>query len=149
MDKKAALSKLDGLEKEAAQLRKIIEQSESRLDKVKTIYSLYEELGRKRATESDFKFLPKEQRAKQVAFSDVKALEEYFNEGWTKNWSNRNEYYYYPYFERSVDGCWAFYGSYGYYCADCNGPVGFYKSKEVSDHIGKYFKDVYVTLAGE
>jgi hypothetical protein len=95
-------------------------------------------------TEKDFSFLPQDQRGKALAFHKIKNLEKFFNKNWVPNFSDSSEYKYYPYFEKR-SGRWVFIGSYGYLYG-FSGGVGLYKSKEISDHIGNNFKDIYISL---
>lgn len=82
---------------------------------------------------------------KTLAFEDIKTLEEYFNNGWKVDLKDRNQYKYYPYFEIKGSGGLVFSGSYfssGY----LGGFVGYFKSKEISDFIGKNYINIYRRL---
>lgn len=103
-------------------------------------------LKRKVLTIKDFAFLPENQRKKALHQHMVMNLEDFFNEGWIPDWTNSSERKHYPWFERRTGG-WVFFGS-GYFGSYSYGQAGFYKTSEISDHIGKYFLEVYKPLLG-
>lgn len=80
-------------------------------------------------------------------YKKVKQLEKLFNQGWIKDWINKDQYKYYPYFTINEFGRLVFRGS-GYGYASFGGEVGFYKDKQTSDHIGKNFISIYEEIKG-
>ena len=75
-------------------------------------------------------------------YKKIKQIEKLFNRGWIKDWSDKNQHKYYPYYTIDDSNELVFYSSY------CNfvsfrGQVSFYKDKETSDHIGKNFINIY------
>jgi len=143
MNKKEAIKRLDSLENEAKELRKIIEKEEE-IDvfKVKTYSEVCKHLKEQELTSCDFSG---EDGKKLLNFSKIKQLERFYNQGWKANWNNSNEYKYYPYFTKSSGG-----GSIGSYCycvgVSFFGAVGFYKTSEIATFVGKTYKDIYTGL---
>lgn len=74
----------------------------------------------------------------------IKQIEKLFNVNWVKDWDNKNQSKWYPYYEQTGSGLVFFSSDSFYYCF--GGQVAFYKDKKTSDHIGKYFIDVYKKL---
>lgn len=73
----------------------------------------------------------------------IKQIEKYFNQGWIPNFSNSDQKWY-PWFFERFDGLIFHCSS---YCHDCfYGLPAHYKTKEISDHIGKYFVKEYENL---
>jgi hypothetical protein len=74
----------------------------------------------------------------------IKQIEKLFNVNWVKDWDNKNQSKWYPYYEQTGSGL-VFRSSHSFYFGFA-GQVAFYKDKKTSDHIGKYFIDVYKKL---
>lgn len=108
-----------------------------------TSYSaICKKMKRKELSISDFSFLPtKKQQEKLFAIHQIQTIEEYFNAGWVPDWNNANQPKYYPYFEKRKTG-WVFDTS-GYDSYGSHGLVGFYATREISDHVGKNFIHLY------
>ena len=80
-----------------------------------------------------------------LPYLQIKQIEKLFNGNWVKNFSNNQENWY-PYFEyKKSSGCLGF-GSSHYFDSLSRGQVAFYKSKKISDFIGKTFIDIYNKL---
>lgn len=78
-------------------------------------------------------------------YKKIKQIEKLFNGSWIKDWTNRNQAKYYPYFEYQSAGGLVFFVSLClYYCS--YGQVAFYKDKATSDYVGKTFIDIYKEL---
>lgn len=77
------------------------------------------------------------------AFAKLTIIARALNEGWTPDWSNSNEYKYYPWMEYSVGSGFSF-GAYdfGHPSADVGSRLCF-KSRELAEYAGKQFKDIY------
>ena len=75
-------------------------------------------------------------------YRKIKQIEKLFNRGWIKDWSDKNQYKYYPYYTIDGSGGLVFNRS-GCNCGLFTGQVAFYKDKETSDHIGKNFINIY------
>ncbi len=139
--KQEALKKLELLEKETLELRKIIEKKEELIARITTIEQVYAELGKKMLTINDFSFLPVYNRVKALNFQHIQAIAELFNEGWKPDWNNNNEYKYYPYFQFGSGG-WSFY-FYRNYCCCAGGVPAFYKNEKIATYVGKTFLPIY------
>lgn len=72
----------------------------------------------------------------------IKQIEKLFNGTWKKDWSNRNQQKWYPWFEYKGSGL-VFGGSDCCCYGSSDGQVGFYKDEATSTHIGKHFINIY------
>jgi len=116
--------------------------SEKLIDRIKTYSDVCKELGVKELTIKDFNFLPVNQRDRALANHQIENISELFNEGWKPNFSNYNEYKYYPYFERKSSG-WVFSDCYcRSYLSDVSSAF-YFKSSEIATYCGKQFIDIY------
>jgi hypothetical protein len=71
-------------------------------------------------------------------------IERFFNQGWKPDINNPNQKKWYPYFVNTSSGDLIFSGSDCYSCF--RGVVAYYKNKEISDHVGKYFSNIYTNF---
>lgn len=79
----------------------------------------------------------------EVNYRIIKLLAVALNEGWVPDWTNPNQYKYFPWFEMA--------GSSGFRFDDCvswgsGSDVGSrlcFKSRELAEHAGKHFTDQY------
>lgn len=92
--------------------------------------------------------LPPDSTAQDFRINAYKKLElivEVLNEGWIPNWSDSEEYKYYPYFEFNSEA--GRFSSSDYYLSNhVNSFVGsrlVYRTKELAIHAGKLFIDIY------
>lgn len=117
------------------------------INKLETSYSnICKKLKTKVLTIKDFSFLPKDQREKALNYHRIKNIELYFNDNWKPNYQNSNEYKYFPWFNLNAsDGLVGFGDSY-YHVVNSGGVVAVFKSKEISDHVGKTFWNFYQKL---
>lgn len=140
MEKEQALLRLSSLENEAKELRKIIESSDDTRpikDRVKTFDDAL------RISKENF-LTSSEPTKDEIAYRKLKIIAEVLNEGWKPDWSNCNEYKYYPYFEAKKSG----FGFSGTYCAywSTGTTVGSrlcFKTRELAIYAGKQFEDIY------
>lgn len=126
MNKQEALAKYKDIESELLKLKKIIEAPEDLFSKIKNYSDVCRELG-----ESE----------QNCPYKKIKQIEKLFNGDWVKDWRNKNQPKYYPYFEYVGSGL-VFAGSHydgSYAC----GQVAFYQDKQTSDFIGKTFPSIY------
>ncbi len=79
------------------------------------------------------------------AICKIELIKEVVNQGWVENWNDSNEYRYYPWFHFDSGG-FGFYGSYSH-CSYFNSEVAFYKTKEISNFVGKTFLKEYKEFA--
>ncbi len=137
----------DSIQKELIRKYFKINTPEKLIDKLKTWKDVL-----KYAKEKGYTFnLPylektkvKEERSLN-ALCKIHLLAKVFNEEWVADFSNPNQYKYYPYFEKKNSG-WDFYG------VDCRfvvsfgwGALSFFKSNEIVDYIcnNKNFVSIY------
>lgn len=77
------------------------------------------------------------------SFAKLTIINKALNEDWTADWTNSNQYKYYPWFKH-VSGFGLSYGDYG--TADTATPVGSrlcFKSSELAEYAAKQFADIY------
>lgn len=111
-------------------------------DRIKTLKNVYEYLGKKREDEVPYKN-PKTKKQRSLnAFVDIQNLSEVLNEGTVLNFTDKNQYKYYPYFERKALG-WVFDDYYYYYFGSYMGFGFYYKSSELAIYAGTQFLNVY------
>jgi hypothetical protein len=143
MNKQDARKELLALQKKQKELQAIIDKPEDLFDIIKNYSDVCIELGEDEINEDWFaEEFDKETKVKLVAISRIKQIERLFNGNWVKDWNNRQQFKYYPYFDNTSSGL-VFFGSGGRYSRFFNGQVGFYKDKQTSDFIGKTFIDLY------
>jgi hypothetical protein len=83
------------------------------------------------------------------AFNKIQSLSKVLNEGWKPDFSNTNEYKWYPYFRKDARSGWVFYSAaYGRYGA-AMGSGFYFKTEELAKHAAKYFMDVYLDYLPE
>lgn len=145
INKKEALKKLATLEEETAKLRKIIEEPEDYIGRIKTYEQVCEELGEDELTLSDFDHLPQYMREKNLNTAKLQQVEKLFNGTWKADMKDPNQRKHYPYFEVKAGGGLVFYySSYNYSCYI--GPVVYFKDEPTSTYVGKQFIDLYKGL---
>jgi hypothetical protein len=83
--------------------------------------------------------------ADEIAYRKVKYIVQVFNEGWTPDWSNSNEYKYVPYFKMgSPPGGGFSCGACGFWGTASNvGSRLCFKSSDLAKHAGKLFETIY------
>lgn len=80
----------------------------------------------------------------EIAYCKLKIIAEALNEGWKPDWSNSDEYKYYPWFEYSRSGSGFVYSD--TYYANTHTYIGSrlcFKSREIAKYIGEQFNDLY------
>jgi len=130
---------IDSFDKQSGEIR-FKEKPKPAMERIKTISDLLADHG---YTHERFDKLCADLSADEKAYRLLKLLAVSLNEGWTPNWSNYNEYKYYPWFE--LDGSSGFrYG--GYDRRHSGSAVGSrlcFKSRELAEYAGKQFIEVY------
>jgi len=81
----------------------------------------------------------------EIAYKKLKIITKALNEGWTPDWSNSNQYKWYPYFKMSGFGFSGTLYDYSYTTADVGSRLCF-KSSELAEYAGKQFEEIYKTL---
>lgn len=77
-------------------------------------------------------------------YKKIKQIEKLFNGSWIKDWKNKNQSKYYPYFEITGSGLVSFGSLYVGYCL--HGQVAYFKDNQTSIFVGKTFIDIYEEL---
>ena len=119
---------------------KFVEQSED-LFKIKSYSEVCKKLKEKEFTLKDFSFMNIELRKKALAQAKIQQIEKLFNGGWVKNWLDRNQQKWFPYFNVTENGL-VFHCS-SFHCGYADGQVAFFKDEKTSNFIGKTFPDIY------
>lgn len=78
-------------------------------------------------------------------YKKIKQIEKFYNQEWKPNWSNTNEYKYYPYFSLSSAGGLVYYGFVNCY-GDFFGGVAFYKDSKTAKYVGETYTKEYEDL---
>lgn len=81
----------------------------------------------------------------EIAYVKLKLIAEALNEGWKPNWEDWNEFKYHPLFKmNSSSGCGFSYLCHDYvYSFSTVGSRLYFKSRELAEHAGKHFTDIY------
>ena|SRR5690554_5143251 len=115
-------------------------------ERIKTFEDVLEHHGYKRDVE-DFELECKKRAytKDEIAYRKIKLIVEALNEGWTPDWTNSNEYKYYPWFRLGSPSGGGFSS---YDCAnDCtHSGVGSrlcFKSRELAKYAGNQFEGLY------
>lgn len=116
---------------------------------VKTFEEACEKLGLNPEHLPDFSMMPEKHRNALTAHAKLVIIAEALNDGWQPDWSNDDEYKYWPYFEITEDkndpsGFGFSYTDYDYW--DSSSDVGSrlcYSSRELSKYAGETFVDLY------
>ena len=119
--------------------------TENSLFQVKNYSDLCKKTKTKELVISDFSFLPKEQQEKALAYHQIQTIEKLYNGDWIKNFRDRNQEKWYPYFDGSGRGLVFLYSSCSYYVF--SGLVADFKDEKTSNFVGKTFIDIYKVLA--
>lgn len=78
------------------------------------------------------------------AYVKLKTIIKSLNEGWSPDFSDSNQYKYYPWFRSNGSGLGLSFGDYDY--AASGSPVGsrlYLKSRELAEYAGKQFIEIY------
>jgi hypothetical protein len=111
-------------------------------ERIKTFDDVLRENGVKRSVfENNIQDLTTD----EVAYKMLKEIVKAFNEGWVPDWTNSNEYKYYPWFTMgSPSGGGFSYGDYDlWYSVSAVGSRLCYKSADLAKHAGQLFENVY------
>ncbi len=114
------------------------------IDRVKTWTDVLNELNIKESDILPYSNPKTKEQVSQNAFAKIQAISKVLNEGWIANFSDRNVYKYYPWFEKKASGGWsAGSGLDCLYCAVGGGFGFYYKSSELALYAGNQFLDIY------
>ncbi len=151
MTKDNAKQKILDLKDEIKELEKFIKKPEVKKEAKLDLFSItgYSELCKKTKTKEltirDFSFLEENEQDKVFAFHQIKTIESVYNGDWIKDWTNRNQPKWYPWFNHMAHGGVALCGSLDYYYGSC-GQVAYYKDKPTSDYVGRVYIEIYKRL---
>lgn len=84
----------------------------------------------------------KEQKS-QNAFAKIQLITKVYNQGVELDWSNKNQYKYYPYFEKKTSGGWGL-GGVGVCCCAFGGFGDYFKTRELCEDAVNKFLDIYI-----
>jgi hypothetical protein len=134
--KEEAQERLEAIQNEVEMLKKIINEPENIMDRIKTFSDACKELGMVENifNDSDTK--------DEIAYKKLKIIIKALNEGWKPNWNNSKEYKYIPWHNMSPFG----FGDSNYDIWNTDSVMGSclcYKSRELAVYAGKQFEDIY------
>lgn len=120
------------------------------MDRVKSYEDACAVKGSTPLTIDDFRQFPEEQREYLFAVHKDDVINEVLNEEWVPDWSDDDQYKYYPYFywdEKAAGGSGFSYYDFSYGRSDSHvGSRHVYKSRELAEYAGKQFIDIYNKL---
>jgi hypothetical protein len=93
----------------------------------------------------DFSIFPELYQKALIAHAKLILIAQALNEGWQPDWSNWDEYKYYPWFdmEYSASGCFSCYVCDLWTAGSNAGSRLCFKSRELAEYAGKQFKELY------
>lgn len=109
-------------------------------DRIKTIEDVCKEHG---FTLESFDDTYKNLEEDEKAYLLTKMLAESLNEGWTPDWSNANQYKYYPWFEMEGSSGFRFDDYGGWHASTVCGSRLCFKSSELARYAGTQFTELY------
>jgi hypothetical protein len=115
-------------------------------ERIKNFDDVLEENG---ITRDEFEKSCKGLEPDEIAYRMAKLVCKAFNEGWIPDWTNSNEYKYYPWFEMgSSSGVGFAYGGYvSWYSFSVVGSRLCFKSRDLAEYAGKLFEqEIYKPL---
>lgn len=140
MNKKEAIDKLGKMEKEFEEIKKVLLADDTvDLFTITNYSEVCKALGIKEKTVKDFNTL------KEFRYHQIQNIEKLYNDGWKPDWTNSNQYKYYPYFQ-GQKGSGLVFGSSSYYCFFFFGGVAYFRDRKTSDYVGKTFIEIYKDL---
>lgn len=95
--------------------------------------------------EDDFNEGNEDLEVDEIAYRQIKLIVKALNEGWTPDWTNSNEYKYFPWFKMgSSSGSGFSYRVFDYWnSASVVGSRLCFKSRELAEYAGKQFTEIY------
>lgn len=139
-NKKKLEEQAENLQKELNKLKEEIKKcDEIDLFSITTYKQVCKALNEEEVTSCNFKGFSGNLIKKLVATARIEQLERLYNQNWTKDYSNSNQYKWKPYFKFGK-GKWALYYSYFGSWPDFT-VIGVFKDEKTSNYIGKTFLD--------
>lgn len=132
---------IDTLDKKTGQVTlKAKAKPKNVIERIKTVDDVLADHG---LTADQFDKQCKDLTIDERAYRIIKMLAQSLNEDWTPDWSNPDEYKYYPWFEIRGSSGFRFFGC-DFWLTDSDvGSRLCYKSRELAEHAGKNFTEVY------
>jgi hypothetical protein len=109
-------------------------------ERIKTVADL---LSANDLTQSAFDFNHSDLEPDEKAYKLLKMLAATLNEGWTPDWNDHNQAKYYPWFEMGGSSGFRFHDDDLWYSRSGVGSRLCFKSRELAEHAGKQFTEVY------
>lgn len=79
----------------------------------------------------------------EFAYRQIKLIAKVLNEGWVPDWSDSNQYKYFPYFKHKSGFGLSYYGTNIWHSFTFVGSRLCFKSAELAEYVGKQFADIY------
>lgn len=111
-------------------------------DKVKTYEDACAVLGKKPLSLANFNHMDEEDRPMAFAHHQIERIAAALNEGWKPDWTNDNEYKYWPWFYMG-DGGFSYHGYVSSFARSIVGSRLCFKSRELAKYAGEQFLGIY------
>lgn len=117
------------------------------MSEIKTWESVCEKLNISPDLLPDVSLLEEKDRKNVIAYYKLTKVAEALNDGWVPDWSNSDEYKYYPYFDMNPEGGsgFSFFGTFytGWFATGVVGSRLCYRTRALAKHAGEVFIDLY------
>lgn len=147
-NKKELEKQAENLQKELDKLKEQIQKcDEIDVFKITTYKEVCKALGETECVLDDFRFHNSSEKLskKLLAVAKIEQLERLYNKDWKKDYNNKSQYKYRPWFE-FIDNKWRFVYSVHLFWRDCS-VVGVFKDRNASDYVGKTFlNEIFVDI---
>lgn len=144
MNKIDALKKIEALEKETKELRKIIENNSLTIDNIKSVEDLCKYLNISEDEVYLFDKNTKDPFEKYInACSIIPKITKVFNESWIANFTNSNQYKYLPYYKLSSLG-WSFDATHTWGSGTDASVSHYYKDSNTCKKACSIFNNIYI-----
>lgn len=145
-NKKKLEEQAENLQKELNKLKEEIKKcDEIDLFSITTYKEVCKALNEKELSSCNFKEFPEKLSKKLLAIARIEQLERLYNQNWVKDYNDKNQYKYRPYFEFTNNN-WRFFFSVARYWRDCS-VVGVFKNEKTSNYVGKTFlNEIFVDI---
>lgn len=112
------------------------------LERIQSYEDICFETGDRVLTLEDF---PIKNAKRQLAYHKLMVISEFLNEGWIPDFKNRNQYKYFPWFQKQSNGSWMLRSSALVYGGGAGLGFGlYYKDEKIALFAGKTFLDIYL-----
>jgi len=143
LDIKKSYSEANSTQKKLLEKYFDIVSASSIMKEINTFDDVLQALGKKMEDILPWKKPKNKNQLSQNAFAKIQCITELYNDGEKFDWTNSNQYKYYPWFQKNARGGWVLSFVY-YYSSLANVGFGYYfKSKELAEDAVKKFMDIY------